>query len=148
MAAANGPPHADHAVEAPAPLVVAGAEDAALGELALENGGAGGHGRGMQVQAGGGGCGQSAEDAAAVGQEGERCEAEQVVGAIEKEPDMFERLKTAGETGPDMFERLKTAQLRRQRQRQESEERERARERVEDGLPDHVERLLVSSRFP
>ena len=111
-----------------------GAGQGAGGVLGLENGAGIGHGAGCGVHEDGGG-GERCEEGEAVDGQGEECrKAKQVEGGVEK--------------GADMFERLKTAKLRRERAREEREERERSRERVEGGLPEEVERLLVSSAFP
>jgi hypothetical protein len=98
-------------------------EDAA-GDHKLENGGGGGRG----------GSGETNGDAeVAYGKGGEG----KVWGEVE----------SGREPGGGLFARLKIAKERRERERKEREERERARERVEGGLPDEVERLLVSKQI-
>ena len=100
-----------------------GGKDAA-GDNTLENGGGGGRG-------GGGEANGDAEVAYGKGGEGK------VWGEVE----------SGRETGGGLFARLKIAKERREREREEREERERARERVEGGLPDEIERLLVSKQI-
>ncbi len=97
-------------------------EDAA-GDHTIENGGGG--------RGGGGEANGDAEVAYGKGGEGK------VWGEVE----------SGWEPGGGLFARLKIAKERREREREEREERERARERVEGGLPDEVERLLVSKQI-
>ncbi len=104
-------------------------EDAA-GDHTIESGGGGGRGGGRQAY----GVAEVAHG---------KCGEGPVLGEVEGEREV----ECGRETGGGLFARLKIAKERREREREEREERERARERVEGGLPDEVERLLVSTQL-